>query len=183
MNFDENEILSAALIGFDMIEGPFMKWTQEFVENKIKIDFQSFMMNFYLSFRGGNDGMKPRAILYDDFYIVAFPHGLELCCLFMKPRGVGKKLDNLGKIAESIITQVEEEDNIFGDGEGGQDHDEIKRIITNMLRGNELSTPEIRKHFKMSNSEVWKVMSELEESQNIVRTQKVGRSQLWTCVH
>ena len=54
------------------------------------------------------------------------------------------------------------------------------RIILNMLSGNELSTPEIRRYFKMSNSEVWKIMSELEESQLILRTEKLGRAQLWT---
>jgi hypothetical protein len=67
MNFEENEIIASAMIGFDMIEGPELKWTQTFVEGQIDIDFESFMMNFYLSFRGGNDGLKPLAILYREF--------------------------------------------------------------------------------------------------------------------
>ncbi|MBD3353872.1 MAG: hypothetical protein GF364_20485 [Candidatus Lokiarchaeota archaeon] len=179
MNFDENEIISAAMIGFDMIEGPVLKWTQTFVDHKINIDFETFMMNFYLSFRGGNDGLKPRAILYDDFYIVAYPRGLELCCLFMKPRGISGKLNHLGEIAEQIIDkmdQIEDED-----GESGEtDKDEVKRIIVNMLSGQEMSTPEIRRYFKMTNSEIWKIMSELEESEQVLRTQKMGRSQMWT---
>ena len=70
MNFDENEIISAAILGFDMIEGPILKNVETFVEkeNEINIDYENFLMNFYLSFRGGNSGLKPTAILYDDFY-------------------------------------------------------------------------------------------------------------------
>lgn len=182
MNFDESEIISAAMIGFDMIEGPVMKWNTKFVENEIDIDFENFLMNFYLSFRGGNEGLKPRAILYDDFYIVAFPRGLELCCLFMKPEGVFPKLNNLGNIAEEIISQMDAQENSYvsDDSQDSQDHDEIKRIIINMLSRQQLSTPEIKRYFKMTNSEVWRIMSELEEEQQVLRTQKMGRTQLWT---
>jgi len=180
MNFEENEIISAAMLGFDMIEGPVLKWTRTFVANEINIDFENFLMNFYLSFRGGNDGLKPRAILYDDFYIVAFPRGLELVCLFMNPRGVGQKLDYLGNIAEALVTQMDEQENPQEEKSSNENFDEVKRIIVNMLQGQQLSTPEIRRYFKMSISEVWKVMSELEESEKIARTQKMGRTQLWT---
>ena len=30
MNFDEDEIIAAAMIGFDMIEGPNLKWAKQF---------------------------------------------------------------------------------------------------------------------------------------------------------
>ena len=36
MNFEENEIISAAMLGFDMIEGPVLKWTRTFVANEMK---------------------------------------------------------------------------------------------------------------------------------------------------
>jgi hypothetical protein len=180
MNFDENEIISAAMLGFDMIEGPVLKWTRTFVANEINIDFENFLMNFYLSFRGGNDGLKPRAILYDKFYIVAFPRGLELVCLFMKPRGIEQKLDRLGNIAEALVMQMEAQEDSQDETPSNQNFDEVKRIIINMLHGQQLSTPEIRRYFKMSNSEVWKIMSELEESEKIARTAKMGRAQLWT---
>lgn len=183
MNFDESEIISAAMIGFDMIEGPVLKWTHTFVENQIDIDFEEFMMNFYLSFRGGNDGLKPHAILYDNFYIVAFPRGLELCCLFMKPRGVNSKINRLGKVADKIMDRMDEIEEAKAEepeGNGNEDVDEVKRIIVNMLSDQEMSTPEIRRYFKMTNSEVWRVMSQLEEDQRIMRTEKVGRAQMWT---
>jgi DNA-binding transcriptional regulator GbsR (MarR family) len=72
-------------------------------------------------------------------------------------------------------------DQVEQDGDdSGEDKEEVKRIIINMLHGQEMSTPEIRRCFKMTNSEVWKVISELEEAQMITRTQKLGRTQMWT---
>jgi len=180
MNFDESEIMAAAMIGFDMIEGPILKWTQNFVDSPLNIDFESFMINFYLSFKGGNEGLKPRAILYDEFYIVAFPKGLELCCLFMKPRGIAKKINDLSIIADQIIEKMEEIMQNNENPNNQEDRDEVKRIIINMLRGQEMSTPEIRKYFKMTNSEIWQIMNELEQENFIYRTQKVGRTQYWT---
>ena len=179
MNFEEEELFSAALLGWDMIEGPKLKWYRNFTNGNVNIDFENFLMNFYLGFRGGNEGLKPQAILYKDFYIVAFPRGLELCCLFMKPTGVIPKLKNLYTVAESLILHMDEMDNDVT-GETTQDYDEVKRIIINMLQDQQMSTPEIRRYFDMSNSEIWKVMSELEEQQSVYRTQKRGRSQFWT---
>jgi hypothetical protein len=180
MNFNENELLSVALLGFDMIEGPKLKWHQIFTDSNINIDFENFLINFYLSFRGGSsETMKPQAILYDKFYIVAFPRGLELCCLFMKPQGIFPKIENLGRLAESIIIHMDEIESDV-DSAGTQDYDEVKRIIINMLSAQQMSTPEIRRYFNMSNSKVWKIMSELEEAQRIYRTQKRGRTQFWT---
>jgi len=183
MNFDENEIISAAMLGFDMIEGPILKNVITFVENEINIDYENFLMNFYLSFRGGNSGLKPTAILYDNFYVVAFPRGLELCALFLKPRGIDRKLQRLHQIAEDIIYQMDQKNEIndaIGSSSNSHDYDEVKRIIMNMLSGESLTTPEIRRYFKMTNSEIWKVMSELEENQQIMRTEKVGRAWAWT---
>jgi len=34
MKFNENELFGAALIGFDMIDGPFLKWKKEFDDSK-----------------------------------------------------------------------------------------------------------------------------------------------------
>ncbi|MHA1110357.1 MAG: hypothetical protein ACTSRE_04605 [Promethearchaeota archaeon] len=186
MNFDEKEIISAAMLGFDMIEGPILKNVETFVDNEIDIDYENFLMNFYLSFRGGNSGLKPTAILYDNFYVVAFPRGLELCALFLKPRGIDMKLQRLHEIADEIIYRMDQKDEIRKQMETStvsQDYDEVKRIIMNMLSGDSLTTPEIRRYFKMTNSEVWKVMSELEEQEQIMRTQKIGRAWAWTLNH
>ena len=98
MNFTESEIIAGAMIGFDMIEGPEIKWYRQFKECNFEIDMESFLMNFYLSFRGGDEDLQPLAILYENFYIVAFPRGLELCCLFLQPEDVTLKLHKLHKL-------------------------------------------------------------------------------------
>lgn len=185
MNFDEKEIVAAALVGFDMIEGPMLKWARQFQQCDFNIDIESFLMNFYLSFRGGNEGIKPIAILYEGFYIVAFPRGLELCCLFMRPANLNTQLQRLSDIANELVRQMDEAEQAAADNDTQsttQNVDEIKRIVLNLLQKQQMSTPELRRYFKLSNSEIWRVMSELEESRRIIRTQKVGRTQYWTTV-
>ena len=182
MNFNEDELFGAALIGFDLIDGPFIKWKKEYgtPSNLMKLD--DFAMNFYLAFRGGNTGKKPRAILYDKFYIVAFPQDLELCCLFMKPQGIDRNINQLNKIASRItheMDSIEQEVDIPVNSDEDA-VEEMKRIIVNLLSGVEMSTPELRRYFKLSNSQIWKVMSTLESSLKVKRARKQGRSVLWT---
>ena len=186
MNFSKEEIFGAAIIGFDMIDGPFLKWKKEYsgANEKYSVNLDDFAMNFYLAFRGGNQGKKPRAILYDNFYIVAFPNDLELCCLFMKPQGIENNIKQLNKIASKIVTEVElEVDNVNQPENTEEDEiEEIKRLIPNLISGVKMSTPELRRYFKLSNSQIWKVMSELENSKKIKRAEKKGRSQLWIAI-
>ena len=186
MNFTENEIFGAALIGFDMIDGPFLKWKKKFSQTSKNISLDDFAMNFYLAFRGGNESVKkPRAILYDKFYIVAFPKDLELCCLFMKPKNaIDNNINQLNKIASRIITEMEinETDDKSTDDSDENTIEEIKRLIINLLNGTEMTTPELRRYFKLNNSQIWKVMSDLESSKKIKRSGKKGRSILWTII-
>ena len=167
-----------------MIDGPFLKWKKEYENSNNLVNLDDFTMNFYLAFRGGNAGKKPRAILYDKFYIVAFPKDLELCCLFMKPQGVEKNIEQLKKVASRLITEMEiKEDKNSQSEESDEDTiEEIKRLIVNLLCEKEMSTPELRKYFKLSNSQIWKVISALESSQKVKRTKKKGRTVFWTAI-
>ncbi len=184
MNFTENEMFGAALIGFDMIDGPFLKWKKEFSHTNNGVNLDDFAMNFYLAFRGGNESVKkPRAILYDKFYIVAFPKDLELCCLFMKPKNaIENNINQLNKIASRIITEMEVDDPDDKDADDSDENtiEEIKRLIPNLLNDTKMTTPELRKYFKLSNSQIWKIMSDLENERKIKRSDKKGRSILWT---
>ena len=58
--------------------------------------------------------------------------------------------------------------------------EEMKRLIVNLLSGVEMSTPELRRYFKLSNSQIWKVMADLENSRKVKRARKQGRTVLWT---
>ncbi len=182
MNFNENELFGAALIGFDMIDGPYIKYQKEYGAPSNLMNLDDFAMNFYLAFRGGNAGKKPRAILYDKFYIVAFPQDLELCCLFMKPQGIDRNIKQLSKIATRIIHEMDndEKGNNVPIVSSENTIEEMKRLIVNLLSGVEMSTPELRRYFKLSNSQIWKVMASLENSRNVKRARKQGRTVLWT---
>ena len=185
MNFDESEIVAAGMIGFDMIEGPNISWYKEFQQNNLAFDMENFLMNFYLSFRGGDEELQPMSILYDGFYIVAFPRGLELCCLFMRPGDIYGKIGRLQNIAEELIRQMDlngQQEIQIDNVEGQQDRDEIERIVVNLLNQTEMSTPELRRYFKITNSEIWTIMSTLERENRVLRTQKVGRTQFWTSI-
>ena len=186
MNFNEQELFGAALIGFDMIDGPFLKWKNEYNKTKDLVKLDDFAMNFYLAFRGGNaSGKKPRAILYDNFYIVAFPRDLELCCLFMKPQNLDENIKQLNKVASRIISEMELIEKPEAEVPKDSDEntvEEIKRLIPNLLTDTKMSTPELRRYFKLSNSQIWKVMSDLENSRKIKRAEKKGRAQLWTAI-
>ena len=181
MNFNENELFGAALIGFDLIDGPVVRWTKSLQSSKSNLNLDDFAMNFYLAFRGGNGGKKPRAILYDDFYIVAFPKDLELCCLFMKPQGVEQNITQLNKIASRMITDMESDEDC-ADNNDDDEIEETKRLIQNILNDNEMSTPELRKYFKLSNAQIWKLMSGLENAQKVKRTKKQDRVVYWTSI-
>jgi biotin operon repressor len=167
-----------------MIDGPFLKWKKEYDNSNNLVNLDDFTMNFYLAFRGGNAGKKPRAILYDKFYIVAFPKDLELCCLFMKPQDVEKNIEQLKKVASRLITEMEikEDENSQSEESDEDTIEEIKRLIVNLLCEKEMSTPELRKYFKLSNSQIWKVISALESSQKVKRTKKKGRTVFWTAI-
>ncbi|TFG00250.1 MAG: hypothetical protein EU541_02865 [Promethearchaeota archaeon] len=183
MNFNENDMFGAALIGFDMIDGPFLKWEKQFDKNADFINIDDFALNFYLSFRAGNTEKTPRAIVYDNFSIFAFPRNLELCCLFMKPKGIKTNIERLNKIANRIIVDMEDDEDDkkeITEDSNENTREEIKRLIINLLNDTEMSTPELRRYFKLNNSEIWQLMSDLEDSQKIKRTRKKGRAQLWT---
>lgn len=185
MNFKENELFGAALIGFDMIDGPFLKWKKEYDNPSDLLNIDDFAMNFYLAFRGGNAGKKPRAILYDNFYIVAFPKDLELCCLFMKPDGIENNIKQLNHIASRIIDEMDYEDDKKEKSDTQTEEqpvEEVKRLIVNLLNATEMSTPELRRYFKLSNSQIWKIMSDLESSGSIKRAKKQGRTIFWTAL-
>jgi len=182
LNFNEKELFGAALIGFDMIDGPFLKWKKEYGAPTNLMNLEDFAMNFYLAFRGGNAGKKPRAILYDNFYIVAFPKDLELTCLFMKPRGIDNNIKQLNKVASRIAHEMDllEDENDTPVESSEDTIEEIKRLIVNLLNGTEMSTPELRRYFQLSNSQIWKIVSNLENSNKVKRTSRKGRAIYWT---
>ena len=100
----------------------------------------------------------------------------------MKPQGIDRNIKQLNKIATRIIHEMDvgEEENDVPTVSSENTIEEMKRIIVNLLSGVEMSTPELRKYFKLSNSQIWKVMADLENTQKVKRARKEGRTVLWT---
>ncbi|MHA1684046.1 MAG: hypothetical protein ACTSUE_24115 [Promethearchaeota archaeon] len=183
-NSIKNDVSSVVNIGFDMIMGPTMRWKKDINPGTfMDLDYDQFAMATYLAFKGGNEGgPRPQAIVYDKFSVVGLTRGMDLVCLFLKNNAALTKMAHLKQYAEEIAVQMDENegDETKAPVTSMADDDEAKRIILNMLRGNELSTPELRHCFELTNSGIWKVMSELENDGLVKRAGKQGRSVLWT---
>jgi len=183
-----DDVSSVMSIGFDMIAGPILRWKKDIdATNHVELDYDHFALATYLAFKGGNaGGPVPQAIVYDSFSVVGFTKGMDLVCLFLKNTKALEDISRLKDIANSISTQMEQNDTA-DDQEGSPTKEaeddntkEIKRIICNMLRQNTLPTPEIRSHFKLMSSEAWAIMSALEHDGLVKRAGKDGRSVVWT---
>ncbi|MHA1700097.1 MAG: hypothetical protein ACTSWN_14745 [Promethearchaeota archaeon] len=187
------EVSSIMNIGFDMIVGPTIRWKKDLNRDKDPVldfirDYDKFSMNAYLAFNGGNKGgPMPRAIVYEHFSVVGFPRGLDLICLFVKNTNALTQMAKLKELAESIAEEMDGKqsaattDVLENGGDEAQLMDaEIKRIVVNMLRSRQMTTPEIKNHFELTNSSTWRMMSELEHDGVVKRAGKRGRAVLWT---
>ncbi|MBD3188913.1 hypothetical protein GF325_18950 [Candidatus Bathyarchaeota archaeon] len=184
-NADISENVSSIVnIGFDMIMGPTMRWKRDINPSPVSLDYDQFAMATYLAFKGGNEGgPRPQAIVYDGFSVVGLTRGMDLICLFLKNTKALSHMASLKAMAENVAIEMDDnchdEATTAGDDDG-IDHEEIKRIVLNMLRGKEHATPELRKCFELTNSGIWKIMSDLENDGLVKRAGKDGRAILWT---
>lgn len=180
----QNDISSVINIGFDMIMGPMLRWKKDVTGSNVDLDYDQFSMATYLAFKGGNDGgPRPQAIVYDGFSVVGFPKGLDLICVFLKNNEALTNIARIRTFADTIASEMEKDEDDeppSPSGDNAETNDEIARIICNMLRGNELSTPKLRKHFDLTNSGIWSIMGNLEHDGVVKRSGKDGRSILWT---
>jgi hypothetical protein len=46
-----------------------------------------------------------------------------------------------------------------------------------------MSTPELRRYFKLTSSQIWKLMYDLEGTKKIKRISKKGRAVFWTAIN
>lgn len=102
----------------------------------------------------------------------------------MKPQGIEKNIEQLNNIASKIVTEAESKENEAEKVETSDESmiEETKRLIVNLLNGTEMSTPELARYFKLSNSQIWKVMADLESSNKVKRADKKGRAVYWTAL-
>jgi hypothetical protein len=181
-------VTGAMNIGFDMIMGPMLRWMKNLdADGLLSLDYDQFAMTAYLAFKGGNDGgPRPQAIIYDSFSVVGFQKGMDLVCIFLKNQQGLEDIPRLHAFADEISASMEQDDSDGPAGawkgvtSSGENVDEVKRIVCNMLRKNEVPTPEIRKQFNLTSSEIWSVMGDLEHDGLVKRVGTKGRAVVWT---
>ncbi|MBD3228711.1 MAG: DeoR family transcriptional regulator [Candidatus Lokiarchaeota archaeon] len=169
MNLDSN-LNSVALIGFDITQGPVLKWKKSFKANNV-IDIDQFFTNFYVMFRSGND-FKPKAIIFDDFQVVAFPDQMELLCVFLNNKINKEDFEKLKTIAEK------EKENHGKSEQFKSESDEIKEKLIDLLKKEKSSIKKLKKHFSMSYWTIRRYLVDLEDEGKVERNTE-NREHLW----
>ncbi|TFF88217.1 MAG: DeoR family transcriptional regulator [Promethearchaeota archaeon] len=159
-----------ALIGFDITQGPVLKWKRNFKDEAV-IDIDQFFTNFYVMFRSGNE-FKPKAIIFDDFQVVAFPNQLELLCVFLNNKINRHDFEKLKIIAEK-------EQQKHGNSEVFKsESDEIKERLIKILKKDKKSIKQLKEHFSMSYWTIRRYLVDLEDTGEVERNTE-NREHLW----
>ena len=159
-----------ALIGFDITEGPVLRWKKDF-NNINKINIEQLYTNFYVMFKGGGK-FKPKAVIFDDFQIVAFSNQMDLLCVFLNNKINMENLSKIKEIANKVSIQFTNT-NI-------KELNDIEEKILNLLRKHsKLTIKQIEEHISLSYHDVWKTLITLEMDGKAIRN-KENREHLWT---
>ena len=150
----KKDLHSVALIGFDTLSGPVLRFSKEFSNESLNFDLNDNLTSFYLMFNGGGQ-FKPREIGFDEFKVVTFMKELDLYCFFLKNSGSGnyREYEN---IAEEIFPKQQT-----------RKEKTIKETMIELLNEQKLTVKEIKKHFNFSVSTVRKYLKALESEGKI----------------
>ncbi|MFX1449808.1 MAG: winged helix-turn-helix domain-containing protein [Promethearchaeota archaeon] len=165
MEIKQDDIQSIAVIGFDEITGPVLKWKKEFTNTNIQVE--QFLTSFYIMFNNGSNFL-PKAIQYDNFSVITIFREMDLTCFFLKNKDL---LDaaNLEQIEQEYIPKLEKQ----------VKEKTIKEEMIGLLENDEMTVKEIRKHFKFNANTVRKYLRALEEEGKLKRIGKDGRAIIW----
>jgi predicted HTH transcriptional regulator len=170
MEITTNKIKSIAMIGFDTLKGPVIEWKKQLTAD-FSVDIDQFCTPFYLMFQSGN-GIKPRAIFFEDFYVVAFSEEMNLLLLFLDGGNAQQNYNELLKFAkryypESYAQKPKEKS--------------VKDNLFEMLKEQQKMTiSELGKYFKFNKTTIRRYLLELVLSGKIKRDGKKGRETLWS---
>ncbi|MHA1231189.1 MAG: DeoR family transcriptional regulator [Candidatus Helarchaeota archaeon] len=169
-NLDINMI---ALIGFDVTEGPVLKWKKCYKDgNNIEID--QFYTNFYIMFKGGGK-FKPKMIMFEDFQIIAFQNQMDLLCVFMENKVNKEYLEKINKFAEKECSSFRN-----NPSKVESESDKIKEQLIKILKEQkELTIRQLKKHFPLSYWTIRRYLTDLEED-GLVKRNKKQKEHLWS---
>lgn len=161
----EENIQSIAVIGFDNVAGPILKWKKEFINSNFQVE--QFLTSFYLMFNNGSQFM-PKAIQFETFSVVTIFKDMDLICFFLKDQNLldYNKVAQLEKqYVPKMKKQVKEKS--------------IKSKMVELLKNQQMTVKEIRKHFRFNTNTVRKYLRALEEEGKAKRKGSQGKAIIW----
>jgi hypothetical protein len=170
MDLKTEQIKSIAMIGFDTLKGPVIEWRKNLTQD-FELDVNQFCTPFYLMFQSGN-GIKPRAIFFDRFYVVAFPEDMNLLLLFMD--AAQQNFEALLKFAQSHYPK---------DYRKKPQEKTVKDGLLDVLREQQKMTiSDLKEYFKFNRKTMRRYLYDLVASGKIKRDGKKGRETVWAFI-
>ena len=164
MPINTENIQSIAVIGFDTITGPVLKWKKEFQNSDVKVE--QFITSFYIMFNNGSNFL-PKAIQFENFSVITLFREMDLTCFFLKEKILDPS--NLEELENEYVPKLEK----------AVKEKSIKEEMVELLENQEMTVKELRKHFKFNANTVRKYLKALEEEGKAIRKGNEGRAIIW----
>ena len=169
MDLTAENIKSIAMIGFDTLKGPIIEWKKNLAPD-FQVDVDQFCTPFYLMFQSGN-GLKPRAIFYEDFCVVAYPEEMNLLLLFLNGENMQQNYTELQKIAQNHYPKTSAKK---------QKQKSVKEKMVDVLHEQQKMTiSELKQYFNYNRKTIRSYLLELVLSGKVKRDGKKGRETIW----
>lgn len=165
MEITEENIQSIAVIGFDNVTGPILKWKKEFPDSNVQVE--QFLTSFYIMFNNGSS-FRPMAMQFDNFSVITIFKEMDLICFFLKNKNLIDST-NLDEMEKKYIPKLEKQ----------AQEKSMKDELSELLQARQMTVKEIRKHFKFSPNTIRKLLKALEEEGKATRIGLDGKAVIW----
>lgn len=170
MDLTTDQVKSIAMIGFDTLKGPIVEWKKTLAKD-FELDLDQFCTPFYLMFQSGN-GIKPRAIFFENFSVVAFSEDMNLLLLFLDSGEAQQNYQALLKFAKSFYPKTSTKK--------PKTKPVKERMVDVLCEQQRLTISELRKYFRYNRKTIRRYLLELVLSGKVKREGKKGRETIWT---
>ena len=168
MDLTTDQVKTIAMIGFDTLKGPVIEWEKNLAKD-FEVDVNQFCTPFYLMFQSGN-GIKPRAIFFENFFVVAFSQEMNLLLLFLD-NGAQQNYEALLKFAQRHYPKA---------SAPKAKTESVKDKMLDVLRAEQKMTiSELKKYFKYNRTTIRRYLLDLVLSGKVKRDGKKGRETIW----
>ena len=169
MELTTNQVKSIAMIGFDVLKGPIVEWEKR-LTNDFELDINQFCTPFYLMFQSGN-GIKPRAISFENFSVVAFPEEMNLLVVFLNTGTMQENYDALLKFAQNNYPKMS--------NKKPKEKTAKDKMMDVMNEQQKMTISELGKYFNYNKKTIRNYLLELVLSGKVKRDGKKGRETIW----